>query len=189
MFGSLRRPVLLVLIAAALIAIGYWNILPQRFVDAPTAAQQDSTIDGYALNTRTVQYRLDGKVQYELTAERSEHVKATDVTLVTRPDMLAFRGTEFPWHIRSARAEIAPGGTQAELIDDVRVQRTDERGRPVLLTTTRMTVFPDKQYAQTEQAVRIDAANGVTTANGMKAYLEDGRMLLLSNVRGQYEVR
>jgi len=52
-----------------------------------------------------------------------------------------------------------------------------------------MTVFPDKQYAQTEQAVRIEAANGVTTANGMKAYLEDGRMLLLSNVRGQHEVR
>ncbi len=64
-----------------------------------------------------------------------------------------------------------------------------KKGRPVVLTTTRMTVFPDKQYAQTEQAVRIEAANGVTTANGMKAYLEDGRMLLLSNVRGQHEVR
>lgn len=71
----------------------------------------------------------------------------------------------------------------------MRVERTDEKGRPVVLTTTRMTVFPDKQYAQTEQAVRIEAANGVTTANGMKAYLEDGRMLLLSNVRGQHEVR
>ncbi len=190
MFRSLRRPVLLVLIAAALIAIGYWNILPQRFVDAPASSTpQDSAIDGYALNTRTTQYRLDGKIQYELKAERSEHVKATDVTLVTRPDMLAFRGTDFPWHIRSARAEVAPGGSQAELIDDVRVERTDAKGRPVVLTTTRMTVFPDKQYAQTEQAVRIEAANGVTTANGMKAYLEDGRMLLLSNVRGQHEVR
>lgn len=190
MFRSLRRPVLLVLIAAALIAIGYWNILPQRFVDAPASSTpQDSAIDGYALNTRTIQYRLDGKIQYELKAERSEHVKATDVTLVTRLDMLAFRGTDYPWHIRSARAEVAPGGSQAELIDDVRVERTDEKGRPVVLTTTRMTVFPDKQYAQTEQAVRIEAANGVTTANGMKAYLEDGRMLLLSNVRGQHEVR
>ncbi len=98
MFRSLRRPVLLVLIAAALIAIGYWNILPQRFVDAPASSTpQDSAIDGYALNTRTIQYRLDGKIQYELKAERSEHVKATDVTLVTRPDMLAFRGTDFPW--------------------------------------------------------------------------------------------
>jgi len=29
----------------------------------------------------------------------------------------------------------------------------------------------------------------VTTAKGMKAYMNDGRMLLLSNVRGQHEAR
>ena len=52
-----------------------------------------------------------------------------------------------------------------------------------------MTVFPDKEYAQTQQAVRIEAANGVTTAQGMKAYMNDGRINLLSNVRGQHEVR
>ena len=52
-----------------------------------------------------------------------------------------------------------------------------------------MTVFPQKQYAQTEQAVRIDGAGGTTTGKGMKAYLKDGRMDLLSNVRGQYEAR
>jgi lipopolysaccharide export system protein LptC len=76
-----------------------------------------------------------------------------------------------------------------ELIDSVRVARTDAKGRPTILTTSRLTVFPDKEYAQTEQAVRIEAANGVTTAQGMKAYLNDGRMLLQSNVRGQHAVR
>ena len=71
----------------------------------------------------------------------------------------------------------------------MRVERTDEKGRPTILTTSRLTVFPQKEYAQTQQAVRIDAANGVTTAQGMKAYLNDGRMILQSNVRGQHEVR
>jgi lipopolysaccharide export system protein LptC len=71
----------------------------------------------------------------------------------------------------------------------VRVERTDAKGHPTVLTTSRLTVFPQQQYAQTEQAVRIDAANGVTTANGMKAYLNDSRMTLKSNVRGQYEAR
>ena len=75
------------------------------------------------------------------------------------------------------------------LIDKVRVERTDAKGRPTILTTSRLTVFPEKEYAQTQQAVRIDAANGVTTAQGMKAYMNDGRMLLLSNVRGQHEAR
>ncbi|MOA55854.1 Lipopolysaccharide export system protein LptC [compost metagenome] len=91
--------------------------------------------------------------------------------------------------MQSARGEVAPQGKQVELIDDVRVARTDAKGRPTVITSNRMTVFPDEEYAQTQQAVRIEAANGVTTAQGMKAYMNDGRILLLSNVRGQHEVR
>jgi lipopolysaccharide export system protein LptC len=190
MFRTLRKPIVYGIAVLALVAIGYWNVLPQRFVDDPTIdQQQDNAIDAYATNVKAIQYRADGKVQYEMTAERLDHVQASDVTLVSKPDMLSYRGTELPWHVRSARAEVAPKGSQAELIDDVRVERTDEKGRPIVMTTTRMTVFPDKNYAQTEQAVKIEAANGVTTAKGMKAYLNDGRMLLLSNVRGQHEVR
>ncbi|TWI55395.1 lipopolysaccharide export system protein LptC [Pseudomonas duriflava] len=190
MFRTLRKPLSYGLIALVLAAIGYWNLLPQRFINpAETTSVSDSRIDAFAINARAIQYRPDGKVQYEMTSERLDHVEATDITHVTRPDVLAYRGTDLPWHMRSVRAEVAPGGSQAELIDDVRVERTDAKGRSTVLTTTRLTVFPDKDYAQTEQAVRIEAANGVTTALGMKAYLNDGRMLLLSKVRGQHEVR
>ena len=80
-------------------------------------------------------------------------------------------------------------GKQVELIDNVRIARTDAQNRPTVITTSRATVFPDKEYAQTQQAVRIEAANGVTTAQGMKAYMNDGKIDLLSNVRGQHEVR
>ena len=49
--------------------------------------------------------------------------------------------------------------------------------------------FPQQQYAQTQQPVRIDGAGGVSTGTGMKAYLKESRIHLLSNVRGQYEAR
>ena len=75
------------------------------------------------------------------------------------------------------------------LIDAVRTERTDARGRQTILTTSRLSVFPEREYAETEQAVRIETVNGVTTANGMQAFLNDGRLLLLSNVRGQHEAR
>ena len=108
---------------------------------------------------------------------------------MTKPDLQMYRGTAFPWHVQSERGEVNPDGTEVELIDSVRVARTDEKNRTTIITSSRMTVFPQKQYAQTEQDVRIDGAGGVTTGKGMKAYLKDGRMDLLSNVRGQYESR
>lgn len=182
---------LLLLACAALLvaALGYWNLNPDEAHTVKGGGTPENLVDFYAHNTFTVQYQADGKLHYEMTADKVEHIKTSDITLITTPNMNLFRGTEHPWKIRSEHGEVAPGGSEVELIDKVRVERTDAKGRPTILTTSRLTVFPDKEYAQTQQAVRIDAANGVTTAQGMKAYMNDGRMLLLSNVRGQHEAR
>jgi lipopolysaccharide export system protein LptC len=180
---------LLVIVALLVATLGYWNLNPESFNGQPAKAEANNAVDFYATNTYTVQYQADGKLHYDLTADKVEHIKASDITLMTKPNMNLFRGTELPWKIRSDHGEVSPGGTEVELIDQVRVDRTDAKGRPTVLTTSRLTVFPEKEYAQTQQAVRIVAANGVTTAQGMKAYMNDGRMLLLSNVRGQHEAR
>lgn len=189
MLRRLPNPVLLILAALLLAAVGYWNIDPDSFSGKPAQGDAQNAIDFYAINATTLQYQADGKLHYELTTAKVEHVNASDITLLTHPDLLLYRDSELPWHVRSERGEVAPQGAEVELIDQVRVERTDAKGRPIILSTSRLTVFPEKEYAQTRQAVRIDAANGVTTAQGMKAYLNDGRMLLLSNVRGQHEVR
>jgi lipopolysaccharide export system protein LptC len=181
--------ILFALAAVLVAALGYWNLNPASLNEQASKADADNTIDFYANNTHTVQYQADGKLHYEMTADKVEHIQASDITLMSNPNMDLYRGTELPWKIRSERGEVSPGGIQVELIDEVRIDRTDAKGRPTILTTSRLTLFPEKEYAQTQQAVRIDAANGVTTAKGMKAYLNDGRMLLLSNVRGQHEAR
>jgi lipopolysaccharide export system protein LptC len=178
-----------VLLAALLIAVGYWNLSPARFLDNPKANVDASTIDYYAINAHTVQYLPDGTLQYQMTADKVEHLKASEITHLTKPVMDIYRGTTFPWHVRSERAEVNPDGSQVELIDAVRLNRTDPQSRETVITTSRATVFPQKQYAQTDQNVRIDGAGGVTTAKGMQAYLNDSKIHLLSTVRGQYEAR
>lgn len=190
MFSKKARNIaLLAVIAALLVAIGYWNVSPESFLDKPVAQVDASAIDYYAVNAHSVQFLPDGKLQYEMTADKVEHLKASEITLLTTPDLHMYRGTEYPWHVQSTRAEVNPDGSEVELIDKVRVARTDEKQRETIITSSRMTVFPQKQYAQTEQAVRIDGAGGTTTGKGMKAYLKEGKMDLLSNVRGQYEAR
>lgn len=176
-------------LAALLAAAGYWNISPESFMDQPAASVDESAIDFYAINAHSVQYLPDGKLQYEMTADKVEHLKATDVTLLTTPDLQMYRGTLYPWHVQSKTGEVSPGGDHVELIDSVRIARTDDKNRTTIITSSRMTVFPQKQYAQTEQDVRIDGAGGVSTGKGMKAYLKESRIHLLSNVRGQYEAR
>ncbi|MBT0625517.1 MULTISPECIES: LPS export ABC transporter periplasmic protein LptC [Pseudomonas] len=186
---KIRNFLLFGIIAALFLAVGYWNISPERFLDKPVGQVDAGAIDYYATNAYSVQFLPDGKVQYEMTSDKVEHLKSSEVTLLTNPDMNLYRGTEFPWHVTSKHGEVNPDGTQVELIDSVRVARTDDKNRDTIITSSRMTVFPQQQYAQTEQDVRIDGAGGVSTGKGMKAYLKESRIHLLSNVRGQYEAR
>jgi lipopolysaccharide export system protein LptC len=184
-----RTIALFALLAGLFAAVGYWNISPERFQARPVATIDPKAIDYYAINARAKQYLPDGGLQYDMTAERIEHLQASEVTLLTQPDMNLYRGTVYPWHVQSERGEVNPDGTQVELIDSVRIARTDQKARNTLITSSRMTVFPQKQYAQTEQDVRIEGAGGVSTGKGMKAYLNDSKINLLSNVRGLYEAR
>ena len=186
--AKLRQVLPWIPFALLLAAVGYWNIRPQSFSSSPELLPIESDIDFFTVNSFTTQYRPDGKRQHELFAEKSEHLQSRDISLVTHPDMHLYRGTPLPWRIRSDLAEVAPHGTEVELIDHVRVERTDTKGRPVIITSTRMTVFPDKSYVQTQQPVRIEMS-GVTTAVGMKAYLDQSKMYLLSNVRGEHVLR
>jgi lipopolysaccharide export system protein LptC len=189
MNGKLRNYVIGLLAVALVGALGYWNIRPESFMERRAAAESDTAIDFYVIGASTQQFQEDGKLHYELTADRLEHIKASDITLLDKPDLQLYRGTQYPWHVRSDKGEVAPEGKEVELIDNVRIARTDAKNRPTVITSSRVTVFPDEEYAQTRQAVRIEAANGVTTAQGMKAYMNDGKIDLLSNVRGQHEVR
>lgn len=188
---KLRLSLLVVVLVSVFGALGYWNIRPESFLESSSRAAQQTPnpVDFYVVGASTLQFQEDGGLRYEMTADRLEHQKDSDITYLEQPLMHLYRGQEHPWVVSSERGEVAPKGSEVELIDKVRIERTDAKGRPTILTSSRMTLFPDQEYAQTRQAVRIDAANGVTTAQGMKAYLNDGRMILQSNVRGQHEVR
>lgn len=185
---KLRNLIIAILLITGVGALGYWNVRPESFMHSGTnhSAPNPEQIDFFVDQAHTLQFQDDGQLNYELSTERLEHVQQTDISYAQAPQMKIYRNTPQPWTIESARAEIAPQGAEIELIDAVQVQRHDAQNRPSTLTTTRLTLFPDKEYAQTQQAVRITAANGVTTAQGMKAYLNEGRMILQSNVRGQY---
>ena len=84
---KIRNFLIFAVIAAVFLAVGYWNISPERFLDQPAAQVDESAIDYYAINAHSIQFLPDGKVQYEMTSDKVEHLKATEVTLLTDPDM------------------------------------------------------------------------------------------------------
>ncbi len=189
MSANLRFILFFLPVALLVAALGYWNINSSSPGDQQSSMQTKKTIDFFAQGTQTLQFTDEGTVQYELNSPRIEHTQDDDITLLLQPDLLLFRGTELPWHISSERSQVSPEGKEVELIKNVRIERTDEQGRPTILTTEQLTYVPETEYAHTQLAVKIEAANGITTGVGMQTYLNESKMRLLSNVRGRHEVR
>lgn len=189
MLSKLRLPLIIIVVIGLVAALGYWNIDPHSLMDEQTETTAEESIDFYASNAHIRQFQTDGTLKYDLKAPTFEHYKSSDIGHVQQPVMALYQNSDIPWNITSDKATIAPSGNSVELIDNVRFARTPTKGQTTVLTTTQLTVFPDQEYAHTEQAVRIEAVSGVTHAVGMKAYLKESRMILLSNVRGQHEVR
>lgn len=189
MSANLRLVLFFVPFALLVAALGYWNIDSSTPDNQHSNTQAKKTIDFFAQGTQTLQFTDEGTIQYELSSPHLEHTQDDDITVLLQPDLLLFRGTDLPWHISSERSEVSPEGKEVELLKNVRIERIDEQGRPTILTTEQLTYVPETEYAHTKLAVKIEAANGVTTGVGMQTYLNESKMHLLSNVRGRHEVR
>lgn len=181
--------VILVPVALIIAATGYWNIGNDHPVNALGTLDEQRTIDFFSSNSLTTQLNQDGQLHYILTADYTEHIQQTDITLLTQPDLHLYQGTEYPWLISGQRGEVSPGGKEVELFDEVRVEHHDEKQRPFLLTTSQLTYIFNTDHAHTQADVQIDSEQGVTTATGMNAYLQQGLVQLLSKVRGRYDAQ
>jgi len=166
----------------ALLLLVSWNpSAPESAEEAPKRQ-----VDFFMTGARSTQFEADGSLHSEMTSSKVEHLMDTEISLLDEPDLWFYRGYPKPWHVQSKKAEVSADGKQVELIEDVRISHRDEKDRNILITSSRMTLFPDTEYASTQAPVRIESPQGITSGTGMQAWLKDSRMNLLNSARGQY---
>ncbi|GAA6132939.1 LPS export ABC transporter periplasmic protein LptC [Halopseudomonas sabulinigri] len=180
---------LLVLLGVVLaLSMGYWNIRPASF--APTSSQAAARPDFYIDNARIQALNEQGKTTYELTTTHAIHQVEDGSTHLEQPKLLFYRGEEpAPWLLEADEGLVTEKGDRVDLSSNVLLQQEIANQPARRLTSSALTLFPARDYAETDQEVKIEAARSVTTATGMQLFLNDGRLQLLSTVRGQHEVR
>ena len=152
--------------------------LPPELADEP-----DVYIEGAAIT----KFAEDGAIRYRLWADRIKQFEERGVTYFDNPVIRLNPLVGPPWQARAAHGEIrqrsADGGAEEEhlhLADRVSFTRQYADGRAFALTTAALDVYPERQYAATDQAVMIETSGSKTTAAGFEADMERGWMKLLS---------
>lgn len=173
---------------AILLLVAVWAIVrePAATVDAEQLPDQlIGEPDLYLETARISQYSESGRLSYRLLASRIRHFELDAITRLTLPDLTLYGSSALPWRSTAGqgfiRQEIGPAGRPEELVflrHDVELQQRDDVGRFLRLRTAHLYVYPDRQYAQTDQSVTIDTDVGRTKAAAMTADLAAGRISL-----------
>lgn len=142
--------------------------------------------DLYMLNATINQYGTSGQLQHKVSAERFTHFPLTNLTTMDTPKlMLGNPNEKSPWEITSELGRILPKSDYREEIlelwDNVVVEQNRAGGQFINIRTDSLTVYPERDYLETDTKVYIDNESGRTTAAGMKADLSEGRFMFFSN--------
>lgn len=144
----------------------------QTDVGTPRPAHEP---DLYMQGAIIKQFRDDGSLRYVLSSERIRHFADMDLTRLDQPVLEMREGQQPAWSARAVEGElhVEDDAQRQEVIrlrDQVFLEQT--RGeRFVSLSSDELTVYPDRQFAETERPVMIDSNAGRTKAVGLAADL------------------
>lgn len=181
-----KLKLILTLSLSALI-LGYWGFREphQAVTDLRDQRLLDEEVDGYLLKARMVEFDSTGEPRRILTAARIDHYPQRDLTLAASPEITLMRKDGNPLHVTARQGLLRHGDNQIELQDEVVVADLDTpRYR---LETPSLTLYPDRDYAETDAPVHIFHLSGETRAIGMRMFLDQDRVQLLQRVRGIHE--
>ncbi|TPW12363.1 MAG: hypothetical protein FD130_1787 [Halothiobacillaceae bacterium] len=174
--------VLLLLVGATWWYLGRSVPTPERTVRS-LAAEPDAFLKNFTLTAMDER----GLLQQQLVADKMVHFTGSGESEVSKPHLTLYREQQNPWEITAERGWFNTNGDRALLQEQVVMEQMDKQGHPLTLQTRDLTVIPKKNYAETDAAVTVTSHRGVIRGVGLRAYLKEGRLSLLANVKGRYE--
>lgn len=187
-----RQPRSWILLISVICALVYLSLQysPRDWMATDTTPESRHFPDTYMTAIHNVQHGDSGQVQYRLSARQLKHyeIAPEPYSVIDQPEIvIESAATEGPWEIIAERGTRYPHRQQVTLEGEVHAWSLHPRFGQVDLFTENIVIDTERQFARTEKPVTMRSARGLTTAVGLEADLQAGRVELLSEVKGTYD--
>ena len=153
---------------------------------APSRAEHPAAAGYYLVAAELTGTGDDGQLRYRLRTRRAERDPDTSVLKLDQVEMHYAPENRIPWKLRADTGRMDARGDMLQLRGNVVAVTGQDDSRPATIRTDYLEIEPDSLVAETPQVVHIEYADGRITATGMRAYLREDRVQLLSNVHGTF---
>lgn len=141
----------------------------------------------FAKQVTALRFDEDGKLVSELYVAKLKHF-SDDSSDLEQPFLKLYSDEHEPWEIKADQGHATDGVRMIELWDNVRLhQNHNGNHQEITIKTTRAKVYPEQNYAETDQPVDFVQPGVTIKSIGVKAHFKQGQVELLSNAQGQYE--
>ena len=173
---------------AACVVVTGWMLASLRDEERAAREAAAHTPDFYMENFTTTTMGADGSPTRRISADYMAHFADTESSEFTNPYLVLYPESGEPWQVRSERGWASAHDDVMLLLGEVHIWRDTAEGERLLDIHTRdLRVLPATDYGETDQPVTIRRGNVRSSGLGMRAYLEDDRLELLSKVRTVYD--
>ena len=176
------------IVVAVVAGVSVWLLSEQAPKKPRLIAKDNAVPDTYMEEFKTYIMGKDGKPRYELHASYMSHFSYDNHNEFISPEFIYHRSDESQWVMSAERGTTIDGSKKIMLQGDVIMFRRQlSAGDSAFkINTGELLVRPDDSYAETDQLITITSGEHSLQSTGMKAYFNDGRVELLSRVRGKY---
>jgi lipopolysaccharide export system protein LptC len=187
--GWMRRGLLL-LALGAVTALTWW--LQDSAESTPPARDPDARqLPDYSMQTFTVtEFLPGGETRFRLSAREMNHYAADGTAQFDQPALVFYSATRTPWTLTAESGVATANNDEIRLNGPVAIERPATGERDWLrLATRNVLVKPRDEFAETAENVTVQEPASRTAALGMRVYVADERVTLLSKVQGTYDIR
>ncbi|GAA5523966.1 lipopolysaccharide export system protein LptC [Microbulbifer aestuariivivens] len=178
-------------IVVALISVGLWfsESPPQQLLGKrPTPKEFDRAADLIIRGAKTRHFSPEGTLAYRLDADSVTYFQFArrDRANLDQPRIVFYQGQSPRWRTESETGVAYNNGERVVLRGDVNIWELPQAGG-IHLQTAAITIKPREEFAETDKVVKIAAGANRTEGRGLRAYLKEDRVEILSEVQSIYE--
>ncbi len=177
---------LVLFVGAALIV---WELVP-----APETEMEEKRLafvpEWFGEDVRVIEMNENGLPKREFHADKMVHYREQNMTDLFKPHFTLFNEKNEPWHLEGDKGRTFHGKRTTD-IDRLDLWKNvtlwqETAKRPTRMTTSTIAIFPEKEFAQTDQAVAMNQPGQILTGVGLKAFFDKQAVELLSQVRSEH---
>ncbi|SFR42507.1 lipopolysaccharide export system protein LptC [Marinobacter gudaonensis] len=165
-----------------------WRSDEAPVVDQEAAALRgDAEPDGFVVNGNYRSFDETGNLEIRFVSPRIEQFEEKNLATMDSPRAELYGDADTqPWIVEADRGRLMQNRELVYLTGNVQVLRSVGE-RDTTLTTRTLTLDNNEGVVYTDAPVEIRDVTGITTAVGMKAWIDERILELNSQVEGYYD--